>query len=138
MKNRTTACLLIHCKDQKGLVARIAGFIHDFGGNILDSDHHTDQETGEFLMRTVFDLEDFQLPRSDIASACLPSHFTKSRGHSKIPAQNYPTRQQTTSSMLHFLHANQVFQTTVGVGHPDIRHHDCIKIRVVRKSYVFH
>jgi formyltetrahydrofolate deformylase len=72
MEKKTTACLLIHCKDQKGLVARIASFIHDFGGNILDSDHHSDQETGEFLMRTVFDLEDFQLPRSDMASAFAP------------------------------------------------------------------
>lgn len=67
-----TAILLIACKDQKGLVARVAGFIHDFGGNILDSDHHTDQETGDFLMRTVFDLTGFQIVREDIAGAFSP------------------------------------------------------------------
>jgi len=71
MANRT-AILLITCKDQKGLVARVSGFIHDFGGNIIDSDHHTDQETGDFLMRTVFDLEGFQVPPEEIETAFRP------------------------------------------------------------------
>ena len=72
MKQGVAAVLLIHCKDQKGLVARVAGFIHDFGGNILDSDHHTDQETGDFLMRMVFDLAGFQIPREEIGSSFGP------------------------------------------------------------------
>ena len=72
MKHGKAAVLLIHCKDQKGIVARVAGYIHDFGGNILDSDHHTDQETGDFLMRTVFDLEEFQIPREDIPTSFAP------------------------------------------------------------------
>jgi len=68
----TTAIVLIACQDQKGLVARISGFIHEYGGNILDSDHHTDRETGDFLMRTVFDLEGFQLARAEISEAFRP------------------------------------------------------------------
>jgi formyltetrahydrofolate deformylase len=64
--------LLIHCKDRKGIVARVSGFIHDFGGNILDADHHTDEETGEFLMRTEFATEGFQLPVDDIPAAFAP------------------------------------------------------------------
>jgi len=64
--------LLIRCQDQKGIVARVAGFLHDFGGNIVDSDHHTDRETGDFLMRTVFELADFQLPREDIHASFAP------------------------------------------------------------------
>ena len=72
MKVGQAAVLLIKCKDQKGIVARVAAFLHDFGGNILDSDHHTDQETGDFLMRTVFDLEGFQLPRGEIAASFAP------------------------------------------------------------------
>jgi len=67
-----TAILLITCKDHKGLVARVSGFIHDFGGNILDSDHHTDRETGDFLMRTVFDLAGFQIPQEEITNAFGP------------------------------------------------------------------
>jgi len=67
-----TAIVLIACQDQKGLVARISGFIHDYGGNILDSDHHTDRETGDFLMRTVFNLDGFQLARGEIREAFSP------------------------------------------------------------------
>ncbi len=70
--SETTAILLIACQDQKGLVARISGFIHEYGGNILDSDHHTDRETGDFLMRTVFDLSGFQLARTEIDDAFRP------------------------------------------------------------------
>jgi len=51
---KESVVLLIHCKDRRGIVARVSGFIHDFGGNILDSDHHTDEETSEFLMRMEF------------------------------------------------------------------------------------
>lgn len=70
--SNVTAILLITCKDHKGLVARVSGFIHDFGGNILDSDHHTDRETGDFLMRTVFDLSGFQIPQEEIVNAFSP------------------------------------------------------------------
>jgi len=70
--NPQSVVLLIHCKDRKGIVARVAGFIHDSGGNILDSDHHTDRELGQFLMRTEFALEDFQIPPGEIASAFTP------------------------------------------------------------------
>lgn len=64
--------LLIHCKDRKGIVARVAGFIHDFGGNILDSDHHTDRETGDFLMRTEFETAGLQIPPQEIFTAFAP------------------------------------------------------------------
>lgn len=64
--------LLIHCKDRKGIVARVSGFIHDFGGNILDSDHHTDEETNDFLMRMEFASEGFQIPPDDIPAAFAP------------------------------------------------------------------
>ena len=71
-EKKESVVLLVSCKDRKGIVARVAGFIHDFGGNILDSDHHTDRETGDFLMRTEFALEGFQVPQEDIASAFAP------------------------------------------------------------------
>ena len=64
--------LLIHCKDRKGIVARVSGFIHDFGGNILDSDHHTDEETNEFLMRMEFATEGFQILPDEIPEAFAP------------------------------------------------------------------
>jgi formyltetrahydrofolate deformylase len=64
--------ILIHCQDRKGIVARVSGFIHDFGGNILDSNHHTDPETNDFLMRIEFALDGFQIPPADIPSAFAP------------------------------------------------------------------
>lgn len=64
--------LLIHCKDRKGIVARVSGFIHDFGGNILDSDHHTDEESNDFLMRMEFATEGLQIASDEIASAFAP------------------------------------------------------------------
>ena len=72
IESPSAVVLLIHCPDRKGIVARVAGFINEFGGNILDSDHHTDREAGEFLMRTVFALEGFQLPPAEIAAAFAP------------------------------------------------------------------
>lgn len=71
-EKKDSVVLLVACKDRKGIVARVAGFIHEFGGNILDSDHHTDRETGDFLMRTEFALEGFQIPRGEIPSAFAP------------------------------------------------------------------
>ncbi|MDQ2732431.1 MAG: ACT domain-containing protein, partial [Armatimonadota bacterium] len=55
------AILLVSCPDQRGLVARLAGFIHQHGGNILHADHHTDVESGLFLSRLEWDLETFDL-----------------------------------------------------------------------------
>jgi formyltetrahydrofolate deformylase len=53
-------------------VARVSGFIHDFGGNILHSDHHTDEETNDFLMRMEFSTEGLQMPPEDIPAAFAP------------------------------------------------------------------
>ena len=71
-QGKESIVLLIHCKDRKGIVARVSGFIHDFGGNILDSDHHTDEETNDFLMRMEFATEGFQIPPDDIPGAFAP------------------------------------------------------------------
>ena len=69
---KDSVVILIHCKDRKGIVARISGFIHDFGGNILDSDHHTDEETNDFLMRMEFATEGLQIPPDEISAAFAP------------------------------------------------------------------
>ncbi|MGK7944487.1 MAG: formyltetrahydrofolate deformylase [Microcystaceae cyanobacterium] len=57
----STATLLISCPDQKGLVATIANFIYSNGGNIIHADQHTDFETGLFLNRVEWQLENFNL-----------------------------------------------------------------------------
>ncbi len=71
-QRKESVVLLIHCKDRKGIVARVSGFIHDFGGNILDSDHHTDEETNDFLMRMECSTEGLQIAPDQISEAFAP------------------------------------------------------------------
>jgi formyltetrahydrofolate deformylase len=68
MNTNPTAVLLISCPDQKGLVARIAQFIYENDGNIVHSDHHTDLESGLFLMRVEWELNGFRIGREQIAA----------------------------------------------------------------------
>lgn len=64
-----TATLLIACDDKPGLVSSFAQFIAANGGNILDADQHTEDETGRFFMRLVFDTETFALDAGATRSA---------------------------------------------------------------------
>lgn len=46
-----TLVALLHGPDQPGLVARVAGWIYERGGNILHADQHRDMEAGIFFQR---------------------------------------------------------------------------------------
>ncbi len=46
-----TFVALLHGPDQPGLVARVAGWIFERGGNILHADQHRDMEAGVFFQR---------------------------------------------------------------------------------------
>lgn len=59
---RRSATLLIHCPDQRGLIAAVTGFISQNNGNILDLDQHVDAQKQVFFMRAVWDVEDFDIP----------------------------------------------------------------------------
>jgi formyltetrahydrofolate deformylase len=72
MPNSSNAVLLICCPDQRGLVAQISQFIFQYNGNIVHSDHHTDQESGLFLMRLEWDTSGFHIGRDEFAAAFLP------------------------------------------------------------------
>ncbi len=56
---RSTAILLINCPDAKGLVATVSGFLFERGANILSTDEHRDDASGQFLMRIEWDLDGF-------------------------------------------------------------------------------
>jgi formyltetrahydrofolate deformylase len=70
MKN--SAVLLISCPDRKGVVATIAGFIYQHGGNILHADEHGDLDSHTFLMRVEFDPAELDLPLSDFVWQLTP------------------------------------------------------------------
>src|SRR5688500_11553211 len=63
------AVLLIHCPAQRGLVAQISQFIFQYNGNIVHSDHHTDLQSGLFLMRLEWETAGFHIGREEFASA---------------------------------------------------------------------
>jgi formyltetrahydrofolate deformylase len=95
LQGKDSIILLIHCKDRRGIVARVSGFIHDFGGNILDSDHHTDEDTNDFLMRMEFATEGFQIPSDDIPSAFAPIAKVY-----EMHYEVYPSRRRTRVGLL--------------------------------------
>ena len=65
----TSAVLLLSCPDRRGIVAAVAKFVADHGGNVLHADQHTDQSAGVFFQRVEFDLDTFGLERAAIAPA---------------------------------------------------------------------
>lgn len=61
-----TAILLMHCPDQKGLVAAVTDFLHKNNGNIISLDQHVYQEASRFFMRVEWSLEGFAIPEDKI------------------------------------------------------------------------
>ncbi len=64
-----SAILLVHCRDQRGLIAAVTEFLSRHGGNILDLDQHVDAIRGVFFMRVEWDLQRFALARDTIGPA---------------------------------------------------------------------
>jgi formyltetrahydrofolate deformylase len=62
----TTAILLIHCPDQKGILAAVTDFINVNKGNILYLDQHVDRKADVFFMRVEWSLEQFMIPQEKI------------------------------------------------------------------------
>ena len=54
--------LLLSCKDQQGIVAAVAGFIAEHGGNIVHAEQHTDFEERIFFQRVEFELAGLSIP----------------------------------------------------------------------------
>lgn len=70
MKNK--AVLLLSCKDRTGLVSRIANFIFERNGNILDLDEHVDREKNHFSIRVAFDTSNLTIGKEQLAKAFAP------------------------------------------------------------------
>ena len=68
----STIRLLINCPDTRGIIAAVANFVAESGGNILDADQHTDPHSGEFFMRIEIDPTGFALTRETFEAAWRP------------------------------------------------------------------
>ncbi len=53
--NSTSLVALLHGPDKRGIVARVSGWIHDNGGNVLHADQHLDREANVFFQRLEWD-----------------------------------------------------------------------------------
>jgi len=69
-ENKSTAVLLLSCKDRRGLISRISHFVFERGGNILDLDEHVDGE--QFFIRLAWDMRNFSVPEIDVTDAFVP------------------------------------------------------------------
>ncbi len=58
------AILLISCRDQLGISAKVTSFLTKYEGNILDIDQHV--EDNKYFMRVKWSLTDFGLARDEI------------------------------------------------------------------------
>jgi formyltetrahydrofolate deformylase len=47
--------LTLSCADQPGITARVTGYLHEMGGNILEAQQFNAQDGGRFFMRVEFD-----------------------------------------------------------------------------------
>lgn len=62
----SSAILLIHCQDSKGIVSSVSEFIFKNNGNIMYLDQHVDTSQGVFFMRIEWELEKFTIPDEKI------------------------------------------------------------------------
>jgi formyltetrahydrofolate deformylase len=72
MTRKPTAILLVSCPDRRGLVFQIAEFVSGNNGNIIHADHHIDSETGLFLMRVEWELDEFKIAPDKIGVQFAP------------------------------------------------------------------
>ena len=64
----STATMLIHCPDEKGIILSVTNFISRNNGNIVDLDQHVDSERKIFFMRVEWTLNDFSIQREKISA----------------------------------------------------------------------
>ncbi len=62
----SSAILLIHCPDKKGLVSAVSNFLLEHNANVVDLDEHVDKDERVFFMRIHFELDGFDLAPDQI------------------------------------------------------------------------
>jgi formyltetrahydrofolate deformylase len=83
-----TLIALLHGPDQPGLVARVAGWIFERGGNILHADQHRDMEAGIFFQRIEWQ-PSFAEPTAGRPSFAAPAAATPFGAHPPADAAGF-------------------------------------------------
>lgn len=84
--------LITSCPDGVGIVAKVSGFLAEYQGWIVESNHHSDLSTGQFFMRheikaetLPFGLEGFKKAFAPLARECVMDwHITESNVKKKV------------------------------------------------------
>jgi formyltetrahydrofolate deformylase len=71
-EEKNTAVLLLSCPDRRGLVARIASFVSDSGGNIINLNEYVDVKGNIFFLRVSWDMTEFLYPGELFPEAFRP------------------------------------------------------------------
>lgn len=67
-----TAIFLSSCPDAKGVVARVTGFLHTYGANLVHADHHADLAQKTSFLRLEWELDGFSLSVESFEAAFAP------------------------------------------------------------------
>jgi formyltetrahydrofolate deformylase len=67
MSQKESAIFLMHCPDQKGIVATVTDFLLKNQGNIINLDQHVDRDEDYFFMKVEWELNGFTIPKEKIA-----------------------------------------------------------------------
>jgi len=72
----SSATLLLHCPDTKGIVYEVSRFIYEKGGNIIDAQQHREELDNRFFMRVHFDAGELVVSpaqlRADLSNLSSP------------------------------------------------------------------
>ncbi|MCA9396719.1 MAG: formyltetrahydrofolate deformylase [Candidatus Omnitrophica bacterium] len=91
-KTETSAILLIHCRDQRGIVASVTKFIAGHHGNIIHLDQHVDTSWGIFFMRVEWEMTHFDLSRSKVAHAFKEEVSDRFNMHTQLYFSDQPIK----------------------------------------------
>lgn len=57
--------LKINCPDQHGIVAKVASYVADYAGNLVEFSQFTDDQNGKFFARVEIDTTDLSVDVDD-------------------------------------------------------------------------
>lgn len=129
---------LLHGPDQAGIVARVAGWIFEHGGNIIHADQHRDHETGIFFQRVEWSC------RGDaLADEAAFSTFGESLGmHVRVEETHRPSRVAILVSKFDHCFHDLVLRTKAGEFRGDlvavISNHDTLRVEAEGYGLPYH
>ena len=121
--------LVISCPDQVGIVAKVAAYIAEKGGSIIEANHHTDSGNGWFFMRHEIlasslncSLEDFEKGFEAVATEFDMEWYISDSQKPKKIALFASKESHCLADLLHRWHENELPGEVVCViaNHPDL------------------